>query len=66
MLIRDAENRGSFEGYKCTRGAPFVLHLFFADDSIFLGKVVIGNSKTIIDVLEMYNKASGQTVNLEK
>ena len=46
--------------------APMVGHLLFADDSLLLFKANRENAMEIKDVLQLYYRASGQQVNLDK
>jgi len=64
--LRFAENGGRGLGLKCTRRAPLVSHLFFADDSILFYRASEANCLKIKEILEVYGKASGQQVNFEK
>lgn len=48
------------------RGAPEISHLFFADDSVLFFKATENEAVRIRDMLQTYEMASGQAVNLAK
>ena len=54
------------KGIKVASSAPMVGHLLFADDSLLLFKANRENAMEIKDVLQLYCRASGQQVNLDK
>ncbi|KAL0433799.1 UNVERIFIED_CONTAM: hypothetical protein Slati_2714200 [Sesamum latifolium] len=64
MLV-EAEQRGEIKGFGVSRSAPHISHLLFADDTIIFGQVRDG-LESIKRVLEVYGRASGQQINLEK
>ena len=43
-----------------------VTHLFFADDSLLFYKTIDQECQKLIDILELYEAASGQKVNADK
>ncbi|XP_050211481.1 uncharacterized protein LOC126661668 [Mercurialis annua] len=43
-----------------------VSHLFFADDSLIFTRANVNDCAVIRDILQVYSKASGQTINLDK
>ncbi|XP_074290135.1 uncharacterized protein LOC141616876 [Silene latifolia] len=45
--------------------APPISHLLFADDSIFFMKATLEEARTVQSILNRYESASGQLVNLE-
>ena len=53
-------------GIRVAPSAPKVSHLLFADDSLLLFKANRENAETVKNVLDLYCRASGQQVNLEK
>jgi len=65
-LLRQAEERALLHGHRVCRSAPPISHLLFADDSIFFCKATMGEARVILGVLQEYEEASGQTVNLDK
>ncbi|KAL8525380.1 hypothetical protein ACS0TY_014852 [Phlomoides rotata] len=58
--------RGTLHGTTICRGAPPVSHLFFADDSIIFGRANKREVSRLKSILNVYEKASGQVVNLGK
>ncbi|KAI9160304.1 hypothetical protein LWI28_006978 [Acer negundo] len=65
-LIRKSERDGRTLGVRCCRGSPLISHLFFTDDSIVFSKASIESGIQIKEILRLYEKASGQQVNLQK
>lgn len=51
---------------KLARYCPWVLHLLFADDSLFFRRANEQNASCMADILNNYEKFSGQKLNLEK
>ncbi|KAL5784031.1 hypothetical protein ACOSQ2_006423 [Xanthoceras sorbifolium] len=65
-LIKGNESNGQSLGMRCCRGSPLVSHLFFADDSIVFCRVSVQNCEKLKQILNVYEKASGQRINLQK
>lgn len=65
-LIRKYENRGWIHGIKVCRKAPIVSHMLFADDSYIYCKADVGEANKIRELLQEYEQASGQKVNIDK
>ena len=53
-------------GFQCTRRCPRISHLFIADDSILFTRANDSDCASLLEILKVYEKASGQMVNLEK
>lgn len=64
--IEESAQTRSFRGMQVCHGAPYVNHLFFADDSLIFGKFDNASSHYLLDVLNQYAKAIGQCINTEK
>lgn len=47
-------------------GAPRVFHLFFADDNILFARANVQECSVITDIINKYERASGQNLNLSK
>ena len=54
------------QGAQASRYGPRVSHLFFADDSLLFAKVERRESERVKNVLQLYEKCSGQVINFEK
>lgn len=54
------------EGIRMKRTCSKIHHLLFADDSIFFMRATTRNATTFRKILDGYNKASRQSVNLHK
>nr|KYP35970.1 Transposon TX1 uncharacterized [Cajanus cajan] len=64
LLLRQAEARGILHGVKVCRGAPPLTHILFADDCFLFCKATTDEGHTLKDVLQQYEQASGQSINL--
>ncbi|XP_021757136.1 uncharacterized protein LOC110722177 [Chenopodium quinoa] len=65
LLSRVArENR--IKGASICIGAPRVSYLFFADDSLLFAKATLQECSVVADIISIYERASGQKVNLDK
>lgn len=66
QLIKGAINQHKLHGYKASRGGPAISHLFFADDSLLFCRATVEECRSLKEILNLYQKASGQEVNYEK
>ncbi|KAL9674087.1 hypothetical protein QQ045_030357 [Rhodiola kirilowii] len=57
---------GILKGIQICRRAPLLTHLLFADDCLFFLKINHQSVTAVKDVLSLYEKISGQTVNFQK
>lgn len=65
-LLSKAASENRIHGVKICNGAPRISHLFFANDSILFSKTSVGECSIIVDIISKYERASGQSVNLDK
>ena len=65
-LINSAARRGDIKGYSLCKGGPKLTHLLFANDSILFCKASSEECEHLIQILESYEKASGQKINKNK
>lgn len=65
-LIEKAEARGAIHGVKICRGAPTVSYLLFTDDSYFFFRDSSHECMVMRDILQTYERGSGQAINLSK
>ncbi|GAU25702.1 hypothetical protein TSUD_216310 [Trifolium subterraneum] len=65
-LIRQAEARKGLHGIKICRNAPTISHLLFADDCFLFFKATINEATVLKNILDVYEVASGQAINLQK
>lgn len=54
------------DGIKITTAASTIMHLFFAEDGIIFSRANLRAADTISQVIQAYEWASGQQVNLVK
>jgi hypothetical protein len=64
--MEDAARRGLIEGVRICSRAPFISHLFFADDSLIFIKASVSGSMHLQQILSLYENASGQMINKDK
>ena len=65
LLARvEAENR--LHGVSICRRAPSISHLLFANDSLLFCRATQDKVQEIVDILQLFAKASGQLINFEK
>ncbi|PWA88350.1 hypothetical protein CTI12_AA119100 [Artemisia annua] len=65
MVLNSLRN-SALTGIKMARTCPVISHVFFADDSLFFLKANVHECKTLVDILDRYCKASGQSINFTK
>ena len=65
-LINNATMNQRISGVSICRGCPKITHLYFADDSLLFCKANSQECQTLIDVLQLYEAASGQKINANK
>ena len=65
-LIHQAEVEGHIQGVAICRNGPKVSHLFFANDSVLFCRATEAECNKILEILEVYERGSGQKINREK
>ena len=65
-LIHQAEVDGHIRGVAICRNGPKVSHLFFADDNVFFCRATEAGCNKILEILEVYERGSGQKIYREK
>ena len=65
-LLARAELEGRIHGVANCRRAPQISNLLFANDSLLFCRTSNNEAEEIVDILQVYAKASGQSINLEK
>ena len=65
-LLAQAKSKGRIKGVSIYRGAPKVTNLMFADDSLLFCQATQAEGEAIAEILQTYERASGQSINLEK
>jgi hypothetical protein len=65
-LLAQAENSGWLSGVPTSPKGPCLNHLFFADDSLLFCRAISRDWGRLSNLLECYERASGQLLNKEK
>ncbi|CAN1136231.1 Putative ribonuclease H protein At1g65750 [Linum perenne] len=65
-LIRRAASRGEEHVVRVCRGAPYLTHLLFADDSFFFFRADIEAARAMKRIFDTYANASEQLINYAK
>ncbi|KAL0006060.1 hypothetical protein SO802_013621 [Lithocarpus litseifolius] len=65
-LLDKAELEGRISGVSICRGAPRASNLLFADDSLLFCQATQNEGEAIMEIIQTYANASGQSINLEK
>ena len=65
-LIQDAERRKAIHGVRIGRRVENISHLLFADDSLLFTRATEEEVECVLDLLSIYEAASGQKLNMEK
>ena len=65
-LINNAALNQKISGVSICRGCPRITHLFFVDDSLLFCKANGQECHHLIEILQLYEAASGQKINADK
>lgn len=65
-IIHNFEQKKLIKGIRVARGAPVMSHMLFADDSYIFCQANMNTTKHIVDMLQLFEKASGQQLNAAK
>ena len=65
-LIQQAVTVGDLRGFSLCHNGPQISHLFFADDTLLFCRAELREVQTIQNILQKYELASGQKINLGK
>lgn len=64
-LLNKAALTNGLKGIRVCRGVPIVNHLLFANDRLIFCKATSDASQKLLEILQVYAKASGQIINKE-
>ncbi|XP_062118997.1 uncharacterized protein LOC133832703 [Humulus lupulus] len=65
-LLQQAESRKEIKGLRIANTAPFITHLFFADDSLIIVQTSERSLQAIQNIFSLYSTCSGQMINFTK
>ena len=65
-LLNKAKEEKMIKGVSAARNGPQVTHLFFVDDSLLFCQAKRAECLEILRILQLYERSSGQKVNMEK
>ena len=65
-LIKKAESNDDIHGFSLCRRGPKLTHLLFANDSLLFYRANMEKCGKILEILNIYEEASGQKVNRSK
>ena len=65
-LFQKVATERRIEGMRISRQGPRLTHLFFADDSLIFCKADYQNASELRRILQVYERGTGQLINLEK
>ena len=65
-MIKSRAESHIIHGARASRNGPEISHLLFADDSLLFSRATRQECLTVIEILNHYEKASGQKINFDK
>jgi hypothetical protein len=65
-LLSKATTDGILTGIPTSKRGPRISHLFFADDSLLFCRATLAQWESLTNILQLYEKASGQRLNNSK
>jgi hypothetical protein len=65
-LLQNAQLKGFIPGVPTSKKCSKITHLFFADDSLVFCKANHAEWRRLLNILDVYERGSGQKINLNK
>ncbi|GAA0139843.1 hypothetical protein LIER_01312 [Lithospermum erythrorhizon] len=65
-MMKDAEERKTLSAIRISRESPSINHILFADNIMIFSRAGVAEGREVKRILEVYESASGQTVNMKK
>lgn len=65
-LLTETDNKKLIRGVKICRAAPSISYLLFVDNNLIFCSSDLVENKNLMDLLALYERASGQAINKEK
>ena len=65
-VLNNLASQIGFQGFKIPHGHPVTTRFVFVDDVLIFANRSIGSLQNIMQVLDMYQKSSGQLLNAQK
>lgn len=66
VMLQNQARQKQINGFKASRNAPLISHMFFADDSLIFCQTNEGECRSLLETLNSYGKVSGKKVNFQK
>ncbi|CAN1302532.1 Putative ribonuclease H protein At1g65750 [Linum perenne] len=66
QMITSAVSLGQWKLVRLVRNGEPLSHVFFADDLVFMGQACRDQARVIVDILDKFCEASGQSINKAK
>ena len=65
-MLRKTEESHQLRGIKSSQQGVCISHLLFVDDSLLFCRTTVEECQRLLDLLEIYEAASGQAINRQK
>lgn len=65
-ILQELQTCGKLQGFKIACTAPCITHMFFADDTLLLGRATLEEASQFRFAIDLYERVSGQKINYDK